>query len=125
MFSAMASHAGFGATALHVTAHGKRVLHFFEGDDRSIYRCWYHQAATYWSVLKVFLDIMRRTAQPQLIGIFETEMRGWQERAALLLKQRAPWIGKATKYGGTKKRATSLYSLMTVPGDVTLPKRRQ
>jgi hypothetical protein len=114
MFSAMSTHAGLGATAAHVTAEGKRVLHFFDGDDKNMYRCWYHQAALYWSVLRVFLDIMRRTGQPQLISIFETQMRAWQKKACILLDQRAPWVGENVKARWAKKRANSLYSLVTL-----------
>lgn len=115
MFSAMASHAGLGATAPHRTIQGKRVLHFFEGDDKNIYRCWYQQVAIYWAVLRVFLDILRRTAEPQLISIFEGEMRRWIERASTRLKERAPWIEETMRARWAKKRTGSLYSLMIVP----------
>jgi hypothetical protein len=115
MFSVMATHAGLGATASHLTLKDQRVLPFFESDDKNVYRCWYHQVAIYGEVLKVFLRVLRRTVDPPMIRIFEDEMIYWKNHAFAQLKKRAPWIEETMKARETEKNSGSLSSLIIIP----------
>jgi len=92
MLSVMAAHADLGATTTQVTVEERRVLMFFETDDRDLDRSWYRQLAIYWALLRVFFMSLKGTGDAQMASVISQEIIRWREAALLLLKRRVPWI---------------------------------
>ena len=92
ILSAQASHAGPCAMIPHKYKEGFCSLSFFDKDDVEIRRSWHFLMGTYWDMLRVFLAIMRDTAEVSSIRVFGDDMKIWRATWAKLFKERAYWL---------------------------------
>jgi hypothetical protein len=101
MMSVMATHAGLGATATVVTVEDRRVLAFFETNDKDLDRAWYHQLAIYWALLRVFFASLKGTGDASMADVLAADIRKWRDAANLLLQRRVPWMADRS-HGNTQ-----------------------
>ena len=90
--SAKASHAGPGAMIPHKYKDGYCSLSFFDKDDVEIRRSWHFLMGAYWNMLRVFLAMMRSTAEANNMRVFEDDMKIWHATWAKLFKERSYWL---------------------------------
>jgi hypothetical protein len=93
MFSALSSHAGPGALISHKTRDQLVTLHFFETDDKITFLSWNYMFDCYWEILKVFVEILGKTAEETMRNTFATDALAWRKRTEQVATKRAPeWI---------------------------------
>ena len=87
-FSAISSHAGPLATAFIQERNGAVEIQFIEADNSTVRLAWNYMLDAYWEMLRVFLQILRGSANPAAIVALEQELTEWKEKAAYVLKKR-------------------------------------
>lgn len=88
MFSAVSSHAGPLATAFLQERNGAVEIQFIEADKSIVRLAWNYMLDAYWEMLRVFLRILRGSANPATIATLERELKEWKEKAVCVLKHR-------------------------------------
>jgi hypothetical protein len=88
MFSAVSSPAGPLATAFLQERNGAVEVQFIEADNSIVRLAWNYMLDAYWEMLRVFLRILRGSANPATIATLELELKEWKEKAICVLKYR-------------------------------------
>jgi hypothetical protein len=96
-FSAGSSHAGPLATAFLQERNGVVEIQFIEADNSTVRLAWNYMLDVYWEMLRVFLQILRGSANAATISVLEQELKGWKGKAACVLRQR----DNETRHQGT------------------------
>jgi hypothetical protein len=92
VFSAMASHAGPGATIHHEFRGRQRYLSFLPSNDQDIRRSWYYLLAAYMDMWKVFLHILRGACPVPVVEMLERDFITWRDGMSVIRGERAPRI---------------------------------
>jgi len=87
-FSAVSSHAGPLATAFIQERNGAVEIQFIEADNSTVRLAWNYMLDAYSEMLRVFLQILRGSANPAAIVALEQELTEWKEKAVCVLKHR-------------------------------------
>ena len=92
MLSVMAAHAGLGATTVQFTVEERRVLAFFDSNDKDLFTSWYHQLAIYLALLRVFFASLKATADTTMADMLAADILRWRDAVNELLTRRVPWM---------------------------------